>query len=250
MSGLASLSNGSCPVTWKQIFPLSPTYKFLAPSISLLMKDKSKEHLGLLKSRILVSHFRHPTSYYGKRASRCLSVICASVSGDPSCLEIWEMNNCTQLFQEACSAANADSMAWQGLELDFVDMYHQIPTPSVIPPISYTFNYLQSRLAARRLYTHFALSELQRSDNRFGSGASAWFKNVSIVLVLDFISYEIFQNSFARAGSWIVQQVGGLPMGGPLSAKLACLYLTSCELKNIHTSLFASKILAKSYRDY
>ena len=93
---------------WKPFFPRSPSYKFLAPSISLLMKDKSKERLGLLKSRILVSHFRHPTSHYGKLASRCLSVICPSVSGDPSCLEIWEMNNCRQLFQEACCAANAD----------------------------------------------------------------------------------------------------------------------------------------------
>ena len=119
------------------------------------------------------------------------------------------MNNCRQLFQETCSAANADSVAWQGLELDFVDMYHQIPTPSVIPAISYTLNYLQSRRAARRPYTHFAISKLQRSDDRFGTGASAWFKNVSIALVLDFISYKIFQNSFARAGTWIVQQVRG-----------------------------------------
>ena len=66
---------------------------------------------------------------------------------------------------------------------------------------------------------------------------------------MDFISYEILQNSFARASSWIVQQVGGLPLQGPLSAQLACLYLTSCDLKNIHTSLFSFKILAKRYRD-
>ena len=211
---------------WKPFFPRCPTYKFLVPPISLLMKDKSKEHLGLLSSRMLVSHLRHPTSHYGKLPSRCLSITCASVSGDPSCLEIWEMNNCRQLFQEACSAANADSVAWQGLELDFVDMYHQIPTPSVIPAISYTLNYLQSRRAARRPYTYFAILKLQHSDDRFGTGASAWFKNVSIALVLDFISYEIFQNSFARAGSWIVQQAGGLPIGGPLSAQLTCLYLT------------------------
>ena len=159
------------------------------------------------------------------------------------------MNNCRKLFQEACSAANADPVAWQGLELDFFYMYLQIPTPSVIPAISYTLNYLQSSRAARRPYTHFAISKLQRSDDCFGTGASAWFKNVSITLVLDFISYKNVQNSFARAGSWIVQQVGGLPMGGPLSAQLACLYLTSCELKNIHTSMFSFKILAKSYRD-
>ena len=38
-------------------------------------------------------------------------------------------------------------------------------------------------------------------------------------------------------------------MGGPLSAELACLYLTSCELKNIHASLFSFKILAKRFRD-
>ena len=159
------------------------------------------------------------------------------------------MNNCRQLFQEACSAASADSMAWQGLELDFVDMYHQIPTPSVIPAISYVLHYSQSRRAARRPYTHFAISKLQRSDDRFGTGASASFKNVSIALLLDFISYEIFQNSFARAGSWIIQQVGGLPIGGPLSAQLGCMYLTSRELKNICTSLFSFKILAKRYRD-
>ena len=183
------------------------------------MKDKSKEHVGLLKSRILVSHFRHPTSHYGSLASRCLSEVCASVSGDPSCLEIWEMNNCRQLFQEAWSAASADSMAWQGLELDFVDMYHQIPTPSVIPAISYFLHYLQSRRAAGRPYTNFAISKVQRSDDRFGTGASASFKNVSIALVLDFISYEMFQCLFARVGSLIVQQVGGLPMGGPLSAQ-------------------------------
>ena len=234
---------------WKRFFPRSPSYRFLAPPIALLMKDKSKEHLGLLKSRIFVSHFRHPTSHYGKLTSRCLSVLCASVSGDPSCLQIWEMNNCRQLFQEACLAASADSMAWQGLELDFVDMYHQIPTPSVIPAISYVLHYLQSRRAARRRYIDFSISKLQRSDDRFGTGASAWFKNVSIALVLDFISYEIFQNSFARADPWIIQQVGGLPMGGPLSAQLACLYLTSCELKNIRTSPFSFKILSKCYRD-
>ena len=104
------------------------------------MKDKPKEHPGLLKSRIVLSHFCHPTSHYGKLASRCLSVICASVFGDPSCLEIWEMNNCRHLFQEACSAASADSMAWQGLELDFVKIYQQIPTPSVIPAISYVLH--------------------------------------------------------------------------------------------------------------
>ena len=126
---------------WKPFSPRSPSYNFLAPSIYLLMKDKSKEHLGLPKSKIIVSHFGLLPSRYGKLASRCLSVICASVSGDPSCLEISEMNNCRQLFQEACSAANADSVAWQGLELVFVDMYHQIPIPSVIPAISYTLNY-------------------------------------------------------------------------------------------------------------
>ena len=73
---------------WKPFFTGSPSYKFWTPSISLLMTDKSKEHFGLLKSRILVSHFRHPTSHYGKFGSRCPSVICAPVSGDPGCLEI------------------------------------------------------------------------------------------------------------------------------------------------------------------
>ena len=63
------------------------------------------------------------------------------------------------------------------------------------------------------------------------------------------LSYEIFQNLFARAGSWIIKNVGGLPMGGPLSARLACQYLTSCELKTIRTNLLSFKILANRYRD-
>ena len=54
-----------------------------------------------------------------------------------------------------------------------VDMYHQIPTPSVTPAISYTLNYLQSRRAARRPYTHFAISKLQRSEHGFRTGGSA-----------------------------------------------------------------------------
>ena len=73
---------------WKTFFQRGPSYKFLAPSISLLLKDKSNEWGGVIQSRILVSHFHHSTVHYGNLVSRCVSVIGASISNIPMRLEI------------------------------------------------------------------------------------------------------------------------------------------------------------------
>ena len=65
--------------TWRPILGARwkpPSKHSKAPSAKILIKSKSQEADGILKIRIVISHFSHPASKIGKLASRALSLLC------------------------------------------------------------------------------------------------------------------------------------------------------------------------------
>ena len=73
--------------------------------------------------------------------------------------------------------------------------------------------------------------------------------NAPLHLLLDYIDYELSRNGLVHVGAWIPIQVQGLPIGGPNSAELACIYMAVRESKNTAVVLFTPHILACRYRD-
>ena len=73
--------------------------------------------------------------------------------------------------------------------------------------------------------------------------------NVPLPLVHEYITYELTRNGLFKVGSWILNQVKGLPMGEPNSAQLACIYMACCEMKNTAVALFTPSVTACRYRD-
>ena len=73
--------------------------------------------------------------------------------------------------------------------------------------------------------------------------------NFPLPWVYEYTTYELTRNGLFRVGSWILNQVQGLPMGGPNSAQLACIYLACCEMKNSAVALFTPSVISCRYRD-
>ena len=113
----------------------------------------------------------------------------------------------------------------------------------------YALSKVQEGRRSRRPISWFAISKHAKAEDRRGSAASALFVNIPLHLVLDYIDYEPSRNGLFRVGAWVLNQVQGLPMGGPDSAQLACIYMAVRETKNTAVALFTPNILACHYRD-
>ena len=61
--------------------------------------------------------------------------------------------------------------------------------------------------------------------------------------------FELQGNNLFRAGSWVLAQTHGIPMGGKISAQWASLYLMTREMIALDVSLFGSRVLRTRYRD-
>ena len=102
---------------------------------------------------------------------------------------------------------------------------------------------------AQRPISWFAISKNAKAEDRLGSAASSYFVNIPLHLVLDYFDYELSRNGLFRAAAWVLNWVRGLPMGGPNSAQLACIYMAVRETKTTAVALFTPHILACRYRD-
>ena len=221
----------------------------MPPSGMMVPKEKCREWEGLLKMRLVISHFKHPSANEGHLVGRCLSVLIAALSGMPDSLEIRSMQGCRDICMRACEASAEDTQEWFRAELDMMNMYTEIPTEHVHEAVAYAIQRIEAPTHSHRAIKRFALSRGGKSGDSFRSAASAYVVNVSLPLVYEYITYELTRNALFRVGSWIVNQVRGLPMGGPNSAQVACIYMPCCEMKNTAVALFTPSAIACRYGD-
>ena len=79
------------PAHWAKHTKHLPGFASIPPTGMMLLKEKSKEGEGLMKVRLIVSHFDHPSSHEGSFVDRCLSLLIESYSELSSSLEFWNM---------------------------------------------------------------------------------------------------------------------------------------------------------------
>ena len=238
--------------TWRPILgaPWKPPSKHSkAPSAKVLIKSKSQEADGILKIRILISHFSQPASKIGKVASRALSLLCQLVGDMDINFEIFSMYDAKGSFVSAFSATDKDSVPWASLELDIVNMYSEIPKNRVLDSVMYCVSVLRDNRKSRNPITSFAISTICKSLDRLGTGTSRDFMNLSIEMITYFVNFELWANADFTAGGYVLSQLIDLPMGGPISAQLAVLYLMSAELRATRSALSVHKFIHGRYRD-
>ena len=127
----------------------------------MLFKETRKEWEWLLKIRLIVYPFHHPSYHEGLLLGRCLSLLIKSFSEVSSNLEFWNMQECQRRFTTACGSAASDPMEWCGANLDMVNMYTEIPTPHVRDAVGYTLSKVQQ---GRRSQFHGSLSRKTQSQ--------------------------------------------------------------------------------------
>ena len=166
------------PQKWRQLTKHLPSFRPIPPTGMMLPKENSREWEGLLKMRLVISNFKHPSANEGHLVGRCLSVVIAALSGMPDNLKIWNMQDCRDIFMRARDACAQDTQEWCGTKLDIVNIYTEIPTAHVHEAVTYGIQRIEARTRSRRAIKGFALSRGGKSEDRFGSAASAYFVNV------------------------------------------------------------------------
>lgn len=85
--------------------------------------------------------------------------------------------------------------------------------------------------------------------DRMGTASGQWSWNVPLEALEAYIQFDLWQNCMFVAGSFILSQLKGIPMGGPISAQLASLYLMSKEMINVNIILYSQQYILSRYRD-
>ena len=163
--------------------------------------------------RLVISHFKHPSANEGPLAGCYLSVIIAARSDMRNNLEILNMQGCRDIFMQACDASAQDTHEWCGAELHMVNMYKEIPSEHVHQAVAYGIKRIEARTRSDRTIKGFILSSGGKSEDTFGSAASAYFVNVPLPSVYEYITYQLTRNGLFRVGSCILNQVKRVPMG-------------------------------------
>ena len=163
--------------------------------------------------------------------------------------QICSMYDAKDLFVSALSAADKDCVPWAGLELHMVDMYSEIPKDCVLDSVLYCVSLLRENRKSRNSITWFAISTICKSLDRLGTGISRDFMNLSIERITSFVNFELSANADFTAGGYVLSQLIRLPMGGPISAQLAVLYLMSAEMRATRSALFVHIFIHRRYRD-
>ena len=121
------------------------------------------------------------------------------------------------------------------------------------------FQYLLRKIAAtpyvrgrsrRAVLDWVSVSRISKKLDTHGRAADpSAYSYVSIDLLRDYLKFELQGNNLFRAGSWVLAQTHGMPMGGKISAQLASLYLMTREMIALDVSLLGSRLLRTRYRD-
>ena len=187
-------------------------------------------------------------------ASRALSLLCRLAGDMDMKFEIFSMYDAKDLFVSALSAADKDCVPWAGLQLDMVDMYSEIPKDRVLDSVLYCVSVLRENQKSRNPITWIAISTISvcsicKSLDRWDTGAFRDFMNLSIEMITSFVNFELRANADFTAGRYVLSQLIGLPMGGPISAQLAVLYLMSAEVRATRSALSVHKFIHGRYLD-
>ena len=210
----------------------------ILPVLYLLVKDKP---MGILKLRPITSHRLHPLKPYARLIGRALSVlILYSVSTErqkpcfmrrndmvffPQCARLIPSLDCPLMdlfvpfvkwFREVWPSQCYPSM----VELDLDNMYSNIDKKEAFIAVCWFLDTLWKKW--RRHWV--AISLVDRKLDRIGMGAARDFRNFSFESIRTFVEFDIFENNLVHCGELAFKQCVGLPMGGCLSAQLACIY--------------------------
>ena len=93
------------------------------------------------------------------------------------------------------------------------------------------------------------MSRLDRKEDTFGTGASHEFISVPLQAAEQYVKYKPFGIAYFLVGSWILEQTEGVPIGGPISAQCAVLYMILQERGALRTGFFQWRLLQGRYRD-
>ena len=171
------------------------------PSVSLYPRGKSQEALGILKVRIVITHYGHPSTPDGKLTSRCMSLIFKEASECGDSLEIFNMLNARSPFSQAIHESRQSVHEWGALELVFVDMYPNIPKQHLLQTLREAPTAIQKFRQNRRPVIYCAVSRLDRKQDRSGTEASHDFAPVPLEAVEQYVQYELFGNAYVLVGS-------------------------------------------------
>ena len=227
-----------------------------APYGYVIIKNKSSEVMGIIKIRPIISHFGSIMSRLGSLVSRGMTVLVklgAELSSNP---EIITMPEFMPFLRHVHSQSKQDPAAWEAAELDLEDMYLNIPKAQ-LPD---AFQYLLQKVAVapyirwrsrRAVLDWVSVSRISKKLDTHGRAANQdAYTYVSVDLLKDYLVFELQGNHLFRAGSWVLAETHGIPMGGGgISAKLASLYLMTREMIALEVSLFGSRVLRTRYRD-
>ena len=214
----------------------------IMPILYLLWKDKE---VGVIKMRPITSHRTHPLRQVARRIGRGLSTLLwygtgcikqrlslakrSQVQFFPQDLRLIPCLECCDmaLFVKYIHWVKAE---WKGLnlmrhrmcavEIDLDNMYTNIPKDAAWKAIQWFLSVLHKRWRRNWVAVH----KFDKRMDRVGQGCHRDFVNYSFTDILKFVYFDIFQNCLASCGSVAFSQETGLPMGGCLSAQIACIF--------------------------
>jgi hypothetical protein len=196
------------------------------PSGHFTVKQKSILYASsqTVKVRPLIAHHLHPLRCVLRRAARALSLLVqASLpfvqSRRPSHNPMWKLHLGTAGWLKTVSSSQLGPCFFA--EWDVSDCFLNTPRAEVLPAIAFWLSLVQ-----RRGRTFFSISKDSPRSDYIGNSSSPHFwsfpaEELLVVVQWELNHNDLFEVSSGSPGStWVLQQVGGLPMGGHLSAAM------------------------------
>ena len=231
--------------------------KSAAPHGFLYIKHKSDEMSGVLQVRPILSHAGHILRGLSSDISRCLTILTKLYSQLDSNLEVLTMPERTTFFKKAQKISTPMPLlqAREIGELDVEDMYINIPKDALLPAfdamIQYIHNAEPNTHRRRVRFDCVSISKFSKFGDKHGRAPRPEdYTYYPLAFIRKYIEFELTGNHLFRAGSFVLAQHIGIPMGGKLSAQLSSMYLMYRESLNVNKSLFGPKVLCARYKDH
>lgn len=206
------------------------------PHAYILLKNKSDPHNGVIKTRIIYSYYAHPLKRLSKVIGRCLSVFIAQLCKLLPTFELCNMEAITEHFSEWGSILKSiehDTGApfpCRWVEFDVQDMFPSIQKNALRDALQYLYDNFVKHLQKRtRSPLSFAIHKYNKLLDEMRVSWNSDYFRLTWDNIMQFISWDLFHNNMFTAGHYLLFQINGVPIGGPLSAQLASLYCMACE---------------------
>jgi hypothetical protein len=184
-----------------------------------LIKFKSKERENILKNRGVLSQHKFVYRNVSKVIGRALTLTVVSMK------EL--LHFVRSAVREREDPAPGQHLQW--VELDLVEMFPNISREDIVPALRWLFDEVRKKKQSRgNIRFYIAKSGLRKLDNHL-RGPSDSFYVLTFEVLLQYVSFDlVFNTSFICLGE-ILTQLTGTPIGGSLSAQLACMVMVYRE---------------------